>query len=385
MILKRLSCCLAACVLLCSTGLGGCSSSPLVGASGGGSGAGGGAGAVGAVAGEAGTTSHTVVNVFDQIPQFGLYVDSDPQNYSPPSGVTLWSHGTEYVSKLSDLQRSQLGSDLAIVVSYWAQCDEYDRLGSIFLLLEPNGQEPQPTDPRIELVRFITPFSDFRQGTLAKHVYPDADVSAYAHALADPTHDAWIGIAGGSNPHPGDACSQSDGTLRAGVTPDFARVGFKYSVDLVSTQPLDGGTSLVLPVIGKSDQKLLPIEGNFANDGDEISGHVIVVVSGHGSADGGDEYKHTLDTVSLNETEIGSFSTKVDCARYAQFSPLGNPGIFKNNQLFNPRNWCPGALVPSHRFDATLAAGNNTVRLAIEPSTLSEGSSYSTSITFCAP
>ena len=387
----RLPCYLAACVLLRLTGTVGCSSSPLIG-SGGEGGAGsdpfdGVAGAVDAAGagGEAGDSSTTVVNVFNQMPQFGIYVEADPENYSPPNGVAVWSHGTEFVSKLSDLQQSQLGSDLAVRVSYWAQCDEYDRLGGIFMLLEPKGRSPQPSDPRIELVRFITPFSDFRQGALAKHVYPDADVSAYSQAMADPTHDVWIGIAGGSNPHPGDACSTSDGTPRPGVTADFASIGFKYSVDLVSTQPLERGTSLVLPGISKSDQPLVPVEGTFSNDGDAISGHVTVVVSGHGSADGGDEYLYTHDTVTLNGVEIGSFSTKVNCAPYAQFSPLGNPGIFSNNQIGNPRNWCPGALVPSHTFDGTLAAGDNTVGLAIEPSTVPEGSYYSISITFSAP
>lgn len=327
----------------------------------------------------------TVVNVFDQIPQFGIYVDSDPQNYTPPDGVTLWSHGTEYVTKLSQRQQAQLGSDLAVRVSYFAQCDEYDRLGGVFLILKPKGLEPKPSDPRIELVRFITPFSDFKQGALATHVYPDADVSAYSHALADPSRDVWLGIAGGSNPYRGDACTDSTGTLRAGVSADFASVGFKYSVDLISTRPLGSGTSLALTAISKTEATVVPIEGTFFNIGRALSGYVTVLVSGHGSAGGGDEYQHTQDTVTLNGTEIGSFSTEIDCAPYARFSPRGNPGIFKNNASGNPRNWCPGALVPSHTFEATLTAGDNSVSLDVVPSAVPEGSYYSTSITFSAP
>jgi Peptide-N-glycosidase F, C terminal len=110
-----------------------------------------------------------------------------------------------------------------------------------------------------------------------------------------------------------------------------------------------------------------------------------VVVSGHGSAAGGDEYEFTQDTVTLNGTEIGTFSTKIDRAAYAQASPRGNPAIFKNNPLGNPRNWRPGALVPSHTFEATLAAGDNTFSLGIAPSLVPEGSYYSTSITFSSP
>jgi len=327
----------------------------------------------------------TVVHVFERIPQFGIYVDSDPQNYTPHDGVVLWSHGTEYVAKLSELQQSQLGSDLAVRISYFAQCDEYDRLGGIFLILKPKGQKPEPSDPRIELVRFITPFSDYKQGALAKHVYPDADISAYASVLADSSRDVWIGIAGGSNPYRGDACTEASGALRAGVTAEFARVGFRYSVDLVSTQPLVGGPSFVLTAISKTEETTVPVAGTFSNGAETVSGHVTVVVSGHGSAAGGVEYQHTEDTVSLNGDVIGSFSTEIDCAPYAKFSPRGNPGIFKNNAASNPRNWCPGALVPSQTFEATLAAGDNSVRLDIDPSDVPEGSYYSTSITFSSP
>jgi len=358
------------------------------GASGGATSSGGSAGASGGEAGgagEGGALPLTVVHVFDQVPQFGIYVDTDPQSYTPPSGIVMWSHGTVFATKLSTEQQAQLGSDLAARVTYFAQCDEYDRLGGLFLLLEPKDQPPQPTDPRIELVRFITPFSDFRQGPLATHVYPDADISAYAHTLADPSHDVWIGIAGGSNPYNGDACANMDGTLRAGVTAGFASVGFKYSVDLVSTQPLESGTSLALSAVSKTDETQVPIAGTFSNGNDPVSGHVTVVVSGHGSAAGGDEYKSTQDTVTLNGVEIGSFSTAIECAEYAQYSPLGNPGIFKGTQLTNPRNWCPGALVPSHTFEATLVAGDNTVSLGVTPSAVPDGSYYSTSITFSSP
>jgi hypothetical protein len=335
--------------------------------------------------GGAGDGPETVVTVFDQIPQFGIYVETDPQDYTPPEGVVMWSHGTEFVTKLSAQQKSQLGADLAARVTYFAQCDEYDRLGGLFFVVEPKGREPDPADPRIELVRFITPFSDYKQGALSTHVYPDADISAYAPALADPSQDVWLGIAGGSNPYNGDACTDTDGNLRSGVTADFAVVGFKYSVELVSTQPLGDRASVTLHGAGKADETMLPVARTFSHEGDEVSGHITVIVSGHGSAAGGNEYKSTQDTVTLDGVELGSFDTHIDCASFARFSPRGNPGIFKGNQTTNPRNWCPGALVPSHTFPATLTPGEHVIGLAVTPSTMPEGSYYSTSIAFSAP
>jgi hypothetical protein len=91
----------------------------------------------------------------------------------------------------------------------------------------------------------------------------------------------------------------------------------------------------------------VPATGTFTNNsGASLTGRVTVIVTGHGAEAGGNEYMNAQDTVSLNGTQIGSFSTKVDYASYAQYSPDGNPRIFRNNNTTNPRNWCPGELVP---------------------------------------
>jgi hypothetical protein len=317
-------------------------------------------------------------NVFDQIPQFGIYVNADP-NYTPPPGVLMWAYGTEFATKLTPQQQSAIGSDLAARITYLAQCDNYDRLGGIFFVLEPTGQTPQATDPRTELVRFITPFSDYTQGALAKHVYPDADISAYAHVLADPTHDVWIGIEGGSNPYSGDPCTNL-------ASADFKAIGFKYSLDFVSTNPLlSGGASTTLIAVADVQETTVPVSGTFVNSGGSLAGHVTVIVSGHGSASGGDEYEHTQDTLTVGGVQVGSFSTQIDCAPFAQLSPDGNPGIFQSNLTGNPRNWCPGALVPSHSFPVTITGGSVPVSLGISPSQVPTGSYYATSIVFAAP
>ncbi|MDB4954671.1 MAG: type domain protein [Myxococcales bacterium] len=318
--------------------------------------------------------------VFNEIPQFGIYTSTEP-NYAPPDGVLMWSYGTVFVTKLSTDQKAQIGDQLAARLTFIAQCDNYDRLGGLFFLVEPPGQMPQPTDPRVEVVRFITPFSDFHRGPLAMHTYPDADISAFAHTLADPTKDIWFGIAGGSNPYNGDPC-----TVGTPQPPDFAAVGFKYSVDLTSKGELSPGNSLTLSAVGGISETMTPITGTFTNSGGTAAtGHVTVIVSGHGPGAGGDEYEYTQDTVKVNGQSVGTFSTMIDCAPFAQFSPDGNPGIFGNNTTNNPRNWCPGALVPSHTFAATLPPGDSTVTLEIAPGTVPNGSYYWTSISFGAP
>jgi hypothetical protein len=316
--------------------------------------------------------------LFDQIPQFGMYGTTEP-DFDPPSGVLMWHFGTEFVRKLSPEQQAQIGADLTARVTFHAQCDNYDRLGGVFSIAVPPGQTPKPSDPRTELVRFITPFSDYTRGALATYAFAPADLSAYARALADASHDVWIGIGGGSNPYADDPCE------RNGQPAAFNAIGFKYSLELSSTTSLAPGKGTTLTALYNLAAKMVPVTGTFDVDSASVTGQITVIISGHGAESGGDEYRNTQDTLSLAGTALGTFSTMIDCAPYARFSPDGNPGIFSGNNARNPRNWCPGALVPSHTFPASLRQGANRVSLAIDPSDVPSGSYYATSIAFTSP
>jgi hypothetical protein len=307
---------------------------------------------------------------------YGMYATTEPK-FTPPTGVIMWSFGTAYATRLSAAQQAQVGADLAARITYHAQCDNYDRIGGIFFLTKPHDEPPKVGDPRTEVVRFITPFSDYTQGALATHVYPTADLAPYARTLADPSRDVWIGVSGGSNPYDGDPCTN------AGVTPEFRSVGYKYSLELVSTKPLSRGVGTTLTAVANVAATKVPVTGTFQNASDApLSGLVTVIVSGHGSDSGGHEYRNTTDTVTLNGAQLGSFNTKIDCAAHEKNSPDGNPGIFRNNNGTNPRNWCPGALVPAHTFPATLMMGSNSVSLGINATSVPSGSYYATTISF---
>jgi hypothetical protein len=105
----------------------------------------------------------------------------------------------------------------------------------------------------------------------------------------------------------------------------------------------------------------VPIESSFTAS-TELKGRVNVIVNGHRAESVGDEYLHTDDRVSVNGIEVGTFSTEIDCASYAKFSPDGNPGIFRNNGADNPRNCFPDALVAPQSF-APAALASCSMRL----------------------
>ena len=334
-----------------------------------------GAGGSGGVdAGEPGT-----FELLNQIPQFGMYVMMEP-NYTPPADVLMWSYGTVFVTKLTLAQKRMIGADLKARVTYHAQCDNYDRVGGLFFIALPVGQNPTIDDQRTEFARFITPYSNYTRGALATYVFPIADLSTFAGVFADPSRDVWIGIGGGSNPYTGsgDPCPN--------VAADFKAVGFKYSLEFISTQPLSAGPSAILTALYYTQAMSVPVTATFTNgSGGSLTGRVTVIVTGHGPAAGGNEYVNTQDTVTLNGAPIGAFNTAVNCVSYGQYSPDGNPNIFRNNGTSNPRNWCPGELVPIRSFPATLNAGSNSISLGMTPSTVPTGSYYPTSFSFSSP
>ncbi|MEU0877179.1 discoidin domain-containing protein [Lentzea sp. NPDC005914] len=293
-----------------------------------------------------GTPGGGTIGVFDHIPQFGIYTSNDPAGYTPPAGVLMWNRGTEFARKLTDAEKALIGDDLRVRVSYHAQCDNYDRIGTVFYVSVPKGTTPTATTPRVTLQDFITPFSNYWRGAKANYTFRDADLGPYAGALADPARDVYLGIGGGSNPYGGDPCDS-----HPEVTPEFKAIGFKYSMSLISTVALTARDHDVAGMIsGVRETTNSVTAGPVRHTATSNRGDIALVIAGYGSAAGGEEYSSTTVTVSVNGTRVGSFSTAVDCASLEQYSPDGNPGIFRNNTTNNPRSWCAGGLIPSRYF-----------------------------------
>ena len=318
------------------------------------------------------------VAVFDKLPMFGMYSWEQP-DYTPPAGVLMWNRGTEYVRKLTDLEKSRIGADANLRITYHAQCDNYDRLGTTFMISVPRGQTPTPETQRTALRDFITPFSNYWQGAKATYAFPPAPIGVFAKALANPDRDTWIGIGGGSNPYPGDACENKQ------VDNAFRKIGFKYSLSITSSTPLPTGDRDAVSLLAGSEQKTNAITaGPAAHTAAGGKGLLAVTIAGYGSDDGGEEYSNTTVTVTANDKPVGSFSTAVDCAAFEQHSPDGNPGIFRNNTTTNPRSWCPGDLVRLWTASVDgIGAGPLTVKLNHNrPTPFSAWSSYRTSVAF---
>ncbi|WP_266159557.1 discoidin domain-containing protein [Dyella silvatica] len=326
-----------------------------------------------------GTQPGGSVAVFDQIPMYGIYTSSDPVGYTPPTGVLMWNRGTEFVRKLSSDEKTLLGDDLRVRVTYHAQCDNYDRIGTVFYISMPQGQAPIATTPRITLQDFITPFSDYWQGSKATYVYNDGNLASYADAMSDPDRDIWVGIGSGSNPYGGDPCDS-----HSNLSADFKAVGFTYSLSLISSQTETALDRNIDTMLSGSNETSSQISASTVTQSvTNHSGDIALVIGAYGASDGGEEYSNTSVDVTVNGTKVGSLNTAVDCADLGQYSPDGNPGIFQNNTQGNPRNWCPGGIIATHYFPVSNLSAEQDVSVSLDigrPSPYTSDSYYRTSL-----
>ncbi|MCW3464527.1 peptide-N-glycosidase F-related protein [Chitinophaga nivalis] len=68
---------------------------------------------------------------------------------------------------------------------------------------------------------------------------------------------------------------------------------------------------------------------------------IVVISQAWGAGSGGEEYTYRTHQVSWDNTQVGTFSSKVACG----------PNTMRSYDISSsPRNWCPSEVVPSHAF-----------------------------------
>ncbi|HUD40893.1 MAG TPA: hypothetical protein VMR06_02730 [Dokdonella sp.] len=388
----------------------------------------------------------TTTNVLTQAPQFSIYSDDLPPLYTPPPGIVLLRGNESWytLTKLSPAQQAQFGADLSAKVTKFAGCDAFDRIEKIVYIAKEPGAVPTQADfpNAIEIARFMTTFSTYnRESNPAPYVSPLMDVSAFAPHLADPTRDIWVGFAGGSYPtYPNGSgtynpCWSSGGVQTPnlpsapyppGLTTEqaqaiFARTGFSFSLDFLSTEPPGPpapgpalNAALAAPT-GPAGGASLTIAGTIdvPDPGDgrtAVDGTLHLIVTTHG---GNSEYGFSTGNVlSANGAPVGdAFSTQTNCNSFigTAINPLnGNISSGTNGaNPSNPRNWCPGGPVRttvanpgttnptdanpgvpvrSNAFhNVRLDVGSNTVQLDLGPFVTRFGGPYDPGCGNCYP
>ncbi|MCB9248800.1 MAG: hypothetical protein H6613_09785 [Ignavibacteriales bacterium] len=112
-----------------------------------------------------------------------------------PDGIYRISN-SKYVTKLSDENLTKIGNKLYLDIVIKAACDNYDRIGNVFLSLINKGENYNQNGlvSTVEIARFITPFMDKNKSP--EEVPYTFDISNIAKILKDTElsskYDFWI-------------------------------------------------------------------------------------------------------------------------------------------------------------------------------------------------
>ncbi|MDH7911268.1 peptide-N-glycosidase F-related protein [Winogradskyella sp. SYSU M77433] len=328
----------------------------------------------------------TEIMFFDEIVFYDGYAAT--VNEPVPSGITRVNNAS-YVTKITDEHISQINEELEIEVIIGALCDNYDRIGNLFLNLVNQGDDYSESNivERIEIGRFITPFMN-------KNVSPDEvpylfQVDNIAKILNDQnissTHDFFLefnvfGVPYAANEQVA-GCSGRNDVFRGTVI--FKSRNESYTpqnqyLESVTTyfnfNDYDSGAS---DAIGQSIKTF-----NFTTTTDISDAQIHVVISNHGANSGGEEYERRQHFLYMDGMLVDSYTPGGEsCEPFRVYNTQAN-GIYgptprPDSVWASFSNWCPGDVIPIRTYDlGSVSAGAHTFVLDVPDAQFVDNQGY---------
>ena len=296
---------------------------------------------------------------------------------SPPVGV-IKHRNDLFARKLTKSELSSIGDSLQMNVVIKALCDNYDRIGNVYMALVPIGATtyiPEDVD-RIELGRFITPFMN-------KNVQPDSvsysfNIDNVSSLLRDTlitnSFDVWIELSVFGVPYAANTevagCSNRNDVF-------FGKLQF-----LTNTAALPQNTSFLLPIFFNSNFNNYQVDGTdtigkttksitFNLPVDITDASFYLITSNHGSNSGGEEYNRRVHYAYFDDSLMLSYKPgRLTCEPFRKFNTQGN-GIYGASartpaQWQSFSNWCPGDVIDTRKIDlGAVATGDHTFVISV--------------------
>ena len=347
---------------------------------------------------------------YDHITFYDVYAGTVSEDVAPvPEGIFRLNN-SRLTTLLPTSDLDQMGDSLTLEVTIHALCDNYDRIGSVDLVLmskdsliyndcwreKPGGGHysgrlgnTDPTIKRIEVARYITPFMN-------KNNQPDAvpyhwDISFLApmlhdHALRD-SMNLWLefhleGVPYAANTQVAGCAGRNDvfaGTLEI-VSNQSHSSALSADGDSHDTPGSYDGKAVVEPLVyeryinnyDNTDEEGTTVAHYQVHVDEPLTDAMFLMInSNHGANSGGEEYNRRLHYVWVNEWMAEVYRPgRQSCEPFRQYNTQGN-GIYGGSpqsdeswQSFS--NWCPGDVIDNHiiRLGA-IPAGDYDFRLLV--------------------
>lgn len=290
------------------------------------------------------------IPLFTNIPVYGIYRYPLVQDTLPQGIERLSNPAVARQINLSPILKNYK-KGMQLLLTLYGQEDFYDRLAYVYFSdKKPVADGPDQsllTNRGLEAMRFITPFfsntTNPSQKTFISDVTDITDILPYINKP-----NVWVAVQIDNNPEYRIA----------------NKAGFTFSLSMVKTNTEPSGK--YLQPLFKTSMTTKQYEHTFEITKPLTAARLYITTSGHGADTGGEEYAHRKHDVYVDGALAGTINTEKNCASYRQYSPLGNPGIFIGNGSFNPRNWCPGEVLPRYSiYLGDLSSGSHTVKIDI--------------------
>ncbi|MDP9960432.1 hypothetical protein J2T04_002316 [Chryseobacterium lathyri] len=295
-----------------------------------------------------------------------------------PAGLIRLSN-TRYARKLTDAELNSFKAKIAMRVAIGALCDNYDRLGSVYLAMIPKNQPTYTINDanvkRIEVSRYITPFmSKNRTPTEVPYTYDLSNLYSVFHDTAlRASYDMYMELDVFGVPY----AAQTQVAGCAGRIDVFSGTLTFFSTDAGAT-PTDYNTLVPILTYNRlnnynstdvTGETVRIVTFNLPNA--VANARFYVISTPHGANNGGEEYVRRQNYTFIDDVQMLTYTPGgISCEPFRVYNTQGNgiygsaPKSFAEWTSWN--NWCPGNSVPVRGFTMpTMTAGSHTLKHTI--------------------
>lgn len=262
-----------------------------------------------------------------------------------------------YTRKLTPSELGRIQNTLTAELRVKALCDNYDRLGHIYLAFVPEGSATY--DPanvtRVEIARLVTPFMDKNR---SPNIVPFSwDVSDVVSLLRDPAliqgNEVWVelsifGVPYAANTQIAGCAGRNDtsqGFLDFITDQTQPAPGFTFTIPIAVNEAFNNYNANATDTLGLTRKTRMFTLGAATKET-----QLVLITSNHGANRGGEEYNRRMHYVYIDGNLVHQYKPgRATCEPFRKWNTQAN-GIYGRSprspqewQSFS--NWCPGDII----------------------------------------
>ena len=313
------------------------------------------------------------IKMFDEILFYDGYAET--VNEPVPDGV-IRLRNSRYIKQIPESFIENLNPKLDMEIIVKAGCDNYDRIGGVFLSLINKGEPYSESGivNQVEVARFITPFMDKNESPQEVPYFFEIDNIAKLLSDSDfsSQYDFWLefdifGVPYAANREIAGCdgqCYTFYGTINLTSNVDSEEIKEQCFLPIVSYEYLNN--------YSHTDQTGQTVRSfSVATETLIKNAKLYLITSNHGANSGGEEYNRRDHYVYFDDILVGVYKPGgKSCEPYRVYNTQSN-GIYgrsarTESEWSSFSNWCPGDIIPIRVFElGDLGPGTHVFKIEV--------------------